>query len=61
MGRAYEPEQLSMHEPMVAFLHNFQCKAGLPLSAKVIENAMESHCRMNFKTEFAPALIDSFD
>lgn len=57
IGEANEPEQLSMSEPMVAFLHNSRKSAQQPL-AKVIEDGIAGNSRKNFSTEFLPALID---
>lgn len=52
-----EPEQLSMNEPMVAYLHDFKKSAQYPL-VSLIEKGIAPNCRKNFNTEFLPALID---
>lgn len=52
-----EPEQLSMKEPMVAYLHDFKKSAQYSLIS-LIEKGIAENCRKNFNTEFVPALID---
>ena len=52
-----EPEQLSMKEPMVAYLHDFKKSAQYSLIS-LIEKGIDENCRKNFNTEFVPALID---
>lgn len=52
-----EPEQLSMDEPMVAYLHDYKKSRQHP-TVSLIENAIEEKSRKNFATEFLPALID---
>jgi hypothetical protein len=52
-----EPEQLRMDAPMVSFLHGFT-PSEQDSKVSLIEKALAPSCRKNFKTEFAPALID---
>lgn len=52
-----EPEQLSMKEPMVAYLHDFKRSAQYSLIS-LIDKGIAENCRKNFNTEFVPALID---
>lgn len=52
-----EPLQLSMKEPMVAYLHDFK-RSYQHSIVSIIENAIEPKSRKNFSTEFLPALID---
>ncbi|MCH5229999.1 MAG: hypothetical protein J1F12_08425 [Muribaculaceae bacterium] len=52
-----EPEQLSMDEPMVAFLHDVKKSKQHP-TVSLIESAIDPKSRKNFNTEFIPAMID---
>lgn len=56
LGKENEPEQLSMNEPMVAFLHDVK-RSNQHSLVSLIEKTLVS-TRRNFTTEFAPALID---
>ncbi len=53
----YEPEQLSMEEPMVSYLHDYRESPQYPLIS-LIEKGISSNCLKNFNTEFIPSLID---
>lgn len=53
----YEPEQLSMEEPMVSYLHDYRESPQYPLIS-LIEKGIPSSCLKNFNTEFLPTLID---
>ena len=56
-GLDHEPEQLSMSEPMVAYLHDVK-KSRQHSLISLIESGINEKCRKNFNTEFVPALID---
>lgn len=56
LGKDNEPEQLTMREPMVAFLHDVKGSNQHSLVSLIEKDLVST--RKNFITEFAPALID---
>lgn len=52
-----EPEQLTMNEPMVSFLHDSK-KSAQHSFISILENGLAPEIRKNFTTELLPAIID---